>query len=85
MFKYQDTGKVSEKGEQQLKIVTKVREVTYYNDSSDPKIAKPVITKGFEIVEEKVVSPNFKSSLPLIVGQKTVDNRNPNRVVREVL
>lgn len=81
MFIYQDTGKVSKPGEAQRKVVTKVRQVTYYNDSTNPTVEEPVISYGTEIVEELAVSKDYTAN-PVVVGKKTVDRRNPNRVVK---
>lgn len=81
MFYYQDTRKLSKYGELQRKVVTKIREVTYINDSRNPKVAEPITTQGFEIVEEIVASPDFQC-IPQVVGQKTVDKRNPDRVIK---
>lgn len=81
MFYYQDNGKLSKSGELQRKVVTKIREVTYINDSPNPKVAEPITTQGFEIVEEIVASLEF-TAIPQVVGQKTVDKRNPERVIK---
>lgn len=80
MFQYQDTGEYSKPGEVQRKVVTKLRKVTYLNDSPNPKVEEPVVTYGTEIVEEMAVSAAY-NRMPITVGSKTVDNRNPNRVI----
>jgi hypothetical protein len=81
MFYYQDTGKVSRPNEAQRKVVTKIRQVTYYNDPVNPSVEEPVVSYGTEIVEEVAVSPGYTGS-PVVVGRKTIDRRNPNRVVK---
>jgi hypothetical protein len=74
MFRYADTNKLSQPGEGQVKIVTKVRKVTYINKHpEDDKVR--VTTEGFEIVEELAVSPKGAklAGPPRVVGSKVVD------------
>jgi hypothetical protein len=83
MFYYQDANShlLSKPGESQRKIPRKVRRVRYLNDSPNSRIEEPIESFGTEIVEEQVVSLNNNDGPVLVPGLKTVDNRNPNRVV----
>lgn len=83
MFRYADTGEISKPGEIQRKVVPEVRKVTYLNDSPNPEVGEPVVTYGYETVSEMIVSPEYPDISPIIVEEKTVDNRNPDRVVRK--
>jgi len=74
MFYYEDTKKLSKPKESQRRVVTEVREVTYYNNHPDEKVVEPVVTKGYETVTEMVVSQDF-TCIPKVVGTKTVDAR----------
>jgi hypothetical protein len=81
MFRYADTGKLSQSGESQKLVATKIRRVAYINDSPNPTVAEPVYSYGSEIVEEAAVSPEYFNSPEVVIGTKTIDQRNPNRVV----
>lgn len=78
MFRYQDSNQVSKSGEVQRKVVTKVRQVSYLNNHPNPKVTEPIVSVGYEVVEEKIVGPDY-SGEPQIVGEKTVDGRNDNQ------
>ena len=82
MFRYADNNQVSKPREDQRRVVTEVRKVTYLNDSSDDRISDPVVSFGYETVKEVAVSPDFCDTIPKVVEEKTIDNRNPNRVVK---
>jgi hypothetical protein len=67
MFRYDDTGKLSQPGEKQNKVIVKTRKMTYHNPILDRK-GKPVIDRktkepliktsyGYEIVKEIVADP----------------------------
>ena len=81
MFYYSDTGKLSQPKESQRVVVTQLRKVTYLNDSPNPTVGEPVVTEGYETVKEAAVSPEWFGE-PTVVDEKTIDNRNPNRVVK---
>lgn len=83
MFRYADTKELSKLGESQQKVVVEVRKVTYLNDSPNPEVEDPVVSYGYETVKEMVVRNNSTFSTPVTVQEKTVDNRDPNRVVRK--
>jgi hypothetical protein len=78
MFKYQDTNQVSKSGESQRKVVTKIRQVTYLNNHPNPKVEAPIESRGFEVVEEKIVSGDYQGE-PEIVGERTVDGRRDSQ------
>lgn len=74
MYRYADTNKLSRPGQGQVKVVTKVRKVTYKNKHpQDDKVC--ITTEGFEIVEELPLSPRgvAQAGPPQIVGSKVVD------------
>ena len=74
MFRYADTNKLSRPGEGQVKVVTKVRKVTYIN--KHPKDDKVRVTsEGYETVEEVALSPKGARNAPppQVVGSKVVD------------
>jgi hypothetical protein len=76
MFRYDDNDKVSKPREKQRKVTTSMRKVTYLNVNPDPKKREPVISEGWEIIREAVVSPKItQDDIAIsIVGAKTVDN-----------
>lgn len=75
MFKYSDINKVSQPRELQRKVVTEARKVTYLNNNPDPKSEEPLVTEGWEIVSEMVVSQNYPLITPIFCESKTIDNR----------
>lgn len=81
MFRYADTGKQSKPGELARKVVTAVRKVTYMNNHPNPKVTEPIITEGFETVEEQIVSPEYNQA-PRVVGHKEVDGRREHQIRR---
>ncbi len=83
MFYYSDTNKLSKPSELMRKVVTEIRKVTYLNDSPNPTVSEPVVTYGYETVKEVAVSPEWYGE-PTVVEEKTIDNRNPNRIVKRV-
>lgn len=83
MFRYADTQEVSKSGELQRKVVPEIRKVTYLNDSPNPEVEEPVVSYGYETVSEMVVSKDYPTIAPAIVEEKTIDSRDPNRVVRK--
>lgn len=70
MFRYDDTGKLSQSGEKQQRVVVQTRKQTYVNPILDRR-GKPVYDKktkepltktthGYEIVKEIVADPKGK-------------------------
>lgn len=82
MFRYQDNNKLSKPKESQRRVVTELRKVTYMNNHPDPKVEEPIISEGWEIVQELVVSPDF-IVVPTIVDSKTVDGRQEHQIRRK--
>lgn len=75
MFRYDNVNSSSAPKEKQVKHVCEVRKVTYYNRHPDPKVKEPIVSEGWEIVKEIVVSPTIPLSMPAeVVGHKTVEN-----------
>jgi hypothetical protein len=86
MFKYQDTKQISNLGEKQRKQVVKGRQVTYLNRYRIDGKTVEKISKGWEIVEERVVSPGFKApeKIGLTGDNKFVEvNHKHRRTVKE--
>jgi hypothetical protein len=81
MFRYQDTGKLSQPQESQRMVVTEVRQVTYLHNNPNPKISEPITSEGFETVTEMVVSQGYVC-VPKVVGHKTVDGRRDSQIKR---
>lgn len=84
MFRYADTGKVSQPKEMQRKVVTAVRKVTYLNNHPNPKVTEPIVSEGYETVTELVVSPSYNEA-PQVVENKTVDGRQDSQIRRPKL
>lgn len=80
MFRYADTNKVSKPKEFQRRVVTEVRRVTYINNHPDPKVTEPIISEGFETVQEMVVSPDYPNITPIFCEEKTVDGRRESQI-----
>ena len=59
MFRYEDTGRLSEPREKQTKVVTERRDKTYTREIFDKKgnFKKTLEYKGWEIVTEMVIDP----------------------------